>query len=91
VKVLASPVKSQLENFVELSDAGVAGHQQSALDQRTDVAEYNSELVKFSHLSRLPNLALKFSQPLPPGISCSPNPHLDAALGLSHTVDEQLA
>jgi len=71
VEVFATPVESQLKNFMELSDAGIAGDQQSPPDQRTDVAEYDSKLVKFGHMSRLPNLALTFSNYSPRNLPLS--------------------
>ena len=71
VHVFAAPIQDQLENFVELGDAGFAGDQETPPDQWTRASEHDSQLIKLGHGRRLPKPAPNFPT-TPPGISRSP-------------------
>ena len=45
VKVLITPRKEDLNNFMELSQSGVVAHQNTTPDQRTDASEDNAQLI----------------------------------------------
>ena len=45
VQVFAAPIEHQLENLMELGDAGFAGDQQAPSDQRTHATEHGPKLI----------------------------------------------
>ena len=63
VQVFAAPIEHQLENLMELGDAGFARDQQTPPDQRTHAIEHDPQLIKFSHVGRLPNPVRKSRSP----------------------------
>ena len=71
VHVFAAPIEDQLENLMELGNAGFAHDQETPPDQRAHAAEHDSQLIKLSHGRRLPKPAPNFPT-APPGISRSP-------------------
>ena len=60
VHVFAASIQDQLENLVELGDAGFAGDQETPPDQWTRASEHDSQLIKLCHGSRLPKPAPNF-------------------------------
>ena len=52
-----APVENQLENFMELGDAGFAADQEAPPNKGTDIPKDYSKLIKFSHLCSLPDHA----------------------------------
>jgi hypothetical protein len=66
VQVFAAPIEDQLENLMEMGDAGFAGDQKTSPDQWTHTTEHDSQSIKFSHVSRLPKPAPDFPA-TPPG------------------------
>lgn len=67
MEMFPAPVEGQLENFMELGDAGFAAHQEAPPNQGTDVPKHDSKLIKVKvcHLRSLP-APPETAQPLPP-------------------------
>ena len=53
VEMFPAPVEGQLENFMELGNAGSAAHQEAPPNQGTDVPKRYSKLIKVCHLRSL--------------------------------------
>ena len=60
VHVFAAPIQDQLENLMELGNAGFAGDQETPPDQWTRASEHDSQLIKLGHGRRLPKPAPNF-------------------------------
>jgi hypothetical protein len=57
VQMFSAPVEGQLENFMELGDAGFAADQEAPPYQGADIPKDYSKLIKFCHLRSLPDHA----------------------------------
>ena len=58
VEMFPAPVEGQLENFMELGDAGFAADQEAPPNQGTDVPKHYSKLIKVCHLRSLLDLVI---------------------------------
>src|ERR1035438_6447881 len=59
VEVFTAPGEGQHKKLMELGEAGFAADQETPLNQRAHIPKHHSELIKFFHLSSLPNLPRK--------------------------------
>jgi hypothetical protein len=72
VEMLATPVKHDLEDRMQVRQGGVAADEESAPDERTDLAQDDAELIdaeRFNgliHTQSVPRRALRFK--VSPGI-----------------------
>ena len=71
VHVFTASIEDQLENRMELGNAGFTGDQETPPDQWTRASEHDSQLIKLGHGRRLPKPASNIPT-TPPGISRSP-------------------
>jgi hypothetical protein len=56
VEMFTAPGEGKQKNFMELSEAGFAADQESPPNQRAHIPKHHSELIKFCHLSSLPDI-----------------------------------
>ena len=59
MEMLTAPGESPQKNLMELGEAGFAADQEAPPNQRAHIPKHHSELMKFFHLSSLPNLPRK--------------------------------
>jgi hypothetical protein len=59
MEMLTAPAESQLKNFMELGEACFIADQEAPPNQRAHVPKHHSELMKFCHLSSLPDILRK--------------------------------
>jgi len=71
VEMFTAPVEGELENLMELGEAGFATDEKAPPTQGTDVPKHDSQLIKVCHLRSLPDLARRLHN-YSPGIFCSP-------------------
>ena len=83
VQVFAAPIEDELENLMELGDAGFACDQETPPDQGTHATEHDSQLIKFSHASRLPKPAPNFPTTTPRNLPLSKQGQFEVIAGKS--------
>jgi hypothetical protein len=59
VEMFTAPGKGQQKNLMEVGEAGLAADQEAPPNQRAHIPKHHSTLIKFCHLSSLPDIPLK--------------------------------
>jgi hypothetical protein len=59
VEVFTTPAESPQKKFMQLGEAGLAADQEAPPNQRAHIPKHHSELIKFCHLSSLPDIPRK--------------------------------
>lgn len=57
--MLTAPGEGPQKNLMELGEAGLAADQEAPPNQRAQIPKHHSELIKFCHLSSLPDIPRK--------------------------------
>src|ERR1019366_3633145 len=65
MEMLTAPSESQLKNFMEFGKAGLATDQEAPPNQLAHIPKHHSELMKFCHLSSLPDIRREPHQQTP--------------------------
>jgi len=65
VEMLTAPGEGPQKKFMELGEAGFAADQEAPPNQRAHIPKHHYELIKFCHLSSLPDIPRKLRHQTP--------------------------